>query len=78
MGKQVHVSSHSHTRYHLLPPTLSIPYSAPFPLPLPSSSLIKSPLQEFQQSMLSESQFLPVPMATGKTENRTVGDVVFF
>lgn len=27
--------------------------------------------------MLSEFQFLSVPMATGKTENQTVGDVVF-
>lgn len=39
---------------------------------------MKSSSQEFQQSMRSESQFLPVPMATRKTENWTVGDVVFF
>lgn len=77
IDKEAHVSLHIHTCYHLLPPTSSIPYSASFPF-LCQARWWNHPPKNFQQSMRSESQFLPVPMATRKTENWTVGDVVFF
>lgn len=49
-------------------------YSAPFPF-ICQTHLWNN--GEFEQLMLSESQFLSVPMATEKTENQNVGDVVF-